>query len=71
MGGFVGCLSCHPTPLSPREPNNILPGREKCGPGKGWTVNVASFPPGLFLPNRESSKAKPIWPGVSQSLAKN
>lgn len=76
MGGFAGCLPCQPQ-LSPQEPTREKcekgePGREKCGPRKGWAVDVASSPGSLSLPTSQIVKAtKHIWPGVSQSLAKN
>lgn len=60
-----------PDPRSPREPtaepqgaNNILPGREKRGPGKGCAVNLASLPGDLFIPTSQIVKrTKQSTPG--------
>lgn len=71
MGDFVGCL----LPPNATEPQGAQQHSARQGevwrPGKVWTVNAASFPPSLFLPNHKGNKAKSDWPGVSQSLAKN
>lgn len=61
MGGFAGCLPFQPQ-LSPQEPTREKcekgePGREKCGPRKGWGVNVASSPGSLSLPTSQIVKA--------------